>query len=321
MRLFRSVRPWGLILFARNILAPDQVRSLTAVFREEVGRADAPVMTDQEGGRVQRLAPSRWRAYPSARALAGLGVNLSERLSLVRLGARLIAHDLNELGINVDLAPVLDLPAPDGDRVIGDRAFSNDPHLAAQLGRAVCEGLLAGGVLPVLKHIPGHGRARTDSHERAPVVDADLPTLCASDVAPFRALSDMPAALTAHVVYSSVDPSAPATVSKPAIDALVREAAGFAGLLVSDDLSMGALDGDVADRAARARRAGCDIVLYGAGDLAGSAAAAAGAGTLHGVSQDRAERALSHIRATQEPFEPVEAAARFAAAVAGWSAR
>ncbi|MEW5686004.1 MAG: glycoside hydrolase family 3 N-terminal domain-containing protein, partial [Pseudomonadota bacterium] len=231
---FRDARPWGFILFARNIEDPDQVRGLTAQLREAVGRADAPVLVDQEGGRVQRLGPPHWRRYPPARAYAGLP-DPTLRRAMARLGARLMAHDLAAVGINANCAPVLDVPGPQAHAVIGDRAYAEDPDEVAVLGRAVAEGLIAGGVLPVMKHIPGHGRARSDSHEALPVVDAAPEALDARDFAPFRALSDMPAAMTAHVVYAAFDRRRPATTSSAVLRGVVRTRIGFHGLLVSDD--------------------------------------------------------------------------------------
>ena len=198
---FRDVKPWGFILFKRNIADPNQVRALTAALRETVGRPDAPILIDQEGGRVARLQPPHWRIYPPGRAYGELVANdpLTAR-EITRLGARLIAHDLLSLGINVDCVPVLDVPDPQGHEIIGDRAYGDTPEQVATLGRAAAEGLLAGGVLPIIKHIPGHGRAMADSHLELPVVKAKLAELDARDFAPFRVLSDMPMAMTAHVV-------------------------------------------------------------------------------------------------------------------------
>ncbi|HEX7886793.1 MAG TPA: glycoside hydrolase family 3 N-terminal domain-containing protein, partial [Phenylobacterium sp.] len=212
---FADARPWGFILFARNIETPDQVRALTASLRDAVGRDDVPILVDQEGGRVQRLKPPYWPTYPSARAYGELpaGGGMAAR-ELVRLGARLIAHDLAAVGINADCLPVLDVPAPDGHEIIGDRAYADSPDQVAVLGRAAAEGLIAGGVLPVMKHIPGHGRARADSHLELPVVEADWDELDGRDFAPFRALSDLPMAMTAHVIYAALDRKRPATTSR-----------------------------------------------------------------------------------------------------------
>jgi beta-N-acetylhexosaminidase len=310
---YREAKPWGFILFKRNVETPDQVRALVASLRETVGRADAPVLIDQEGGRVQRLKPPHWPLYPTGRAYADLAANdpLTGR-SIARLGARLIASDLAALGITVDCAPVLDVPAPGADAIIGDRAYGGSVGSIATLGRAIAEGLIAGGVLPVIKHIPGHGRATADSHLALPVVDEDLAAL-ETDFAPFRMLSDMPMAMTAHVVYAAIDAKRPATTSLDAIR-FIRDNLGFGGLIMSDDLSMNALKGDFAGRARRSLRAGCDVVLHCNGDLMEMQTVMAGTKTLAGQPRRRAEAALARLPRTPEPFDEVEARARFAAA-------
>jgi len=309
---FADARPWGFILFARNIETPEQVRALTAALREAVGRDEAPILVDQEGGRVQRLRPPHWPAYPPARAYSTLG-----RPEIARLGARLMAHDLAAVGIDADCLPVLDVPALDGHEVIGDRAYAETPDAVAILGRAAAEGLIAGGVLPVVKHIPGHGRARADSHQALPVVEAPWDELDGWDFAPFRALSDMPMAMTAHVVYPTIDPRRPATLSPTVIRSAVRQAIGFDGLLMSDDISMGALSGGFRERAETARAAGCDVVLHCNGDMDEMQAVATGAGVLSGQAQRRARAALARRPRTPEPFDVTEARARFAAAFGG----
>lgn len=309
---FADAHPWGFILFARNVETPEQVRALTAALHEAVGRDDAPILVDQEGGRVQRLRPPHWPAYPPARAYAALG-----RPEIARLGARLMAHDLVTVGIDADCLPVLDVPAPDGHGVIGDRAYAETPDEVAVLGRAAAEGLIAGGVLPVVKHIPGHGRARADSHQALPVVEAPWDELDGWDFAPFRALSDMPMAMTAHVVYAAIDPRRPATLSATVIRRAVREAIGFDGLLMTDDISMGALSGGFRERAASARAAGCDVVLHCNGDIGEMQAVAAGAGVLSGPAQRRARAALARRPRAPEPFDVAEGRARFAAAFGG----
>ncbi len=315
---FGAVRPWGFILFARNIETPDQVRALVSALRESVGRPDAPILIDQEGGRVQRLGPPHWRRYPPGRAYGQLAANdpLLQR-EITRLGARLLAHDLAALGINVDCVPVLDVPDPEGHAVIGDRAYGETPDQVAVLGRAACEGLIAGGVLPVIKHIPGHGRARADSHLELPVVDAGWDDLDARDFAPFKALSDMPMAMTAHVIYAAVDHKRPATTSSKVMKTVIREAIGFGGLVMSDDLSMKALAGDFRQRARAALRAGCDVVLHCNGDMAEMKAVAAGTGALKGRAGRRAEAALARVARTPEPFDVAAGRARFDAAFEG----
>ena len=313
---FKAERPWGFILFKRNIETPDQVRRLTAELRETIERPDAPILIDQEGGRVARLQPPHWRRYPPARAYAEICHNdpLAAR-ELVRLGARLMAHDLSSIGVNVDCVPVLDVPAPDGHEIIGDRAYSNDPDQVARLGRAAAEGLIAGGVLPVIKHIPGHGRAKADSHEELPVVDAALEELEARDFPPFRALSDMPMAMTAHVIYTSLDWRRPATQSKRVITQTIRHSLGFEGLLMSDDLSMKALKGSFEGRTRAALSAGCDVVLHCNGDMAEMKAVIAGCRPLFGKGKKRAEAALHRVAIRPEPFDLAEERARFDSAV------
>lgn len=265
--LFARHRPLGFILFARNLVHPEQVRGLCAALRESVGRADAPILIDQEGGRVARLRPPRWRLPPPAALLGALATRDHEAaLAATRLNGRLIAAELADLGIDVDCAPVLDVPVPGAHDIIGDRAFASDPLRVAELGRAMAEGLMAGGVLPVMKHLPGHGRARADSHAELPVVEADLATLDAWDFAPFRALSWLPMAMTAHVVYPAIDALAPATCSRRVVAEIIRGRIGFDGLLLSDDVCMGALSGPLHERAAAALAAGCDVVLHCSGD-------------------------------------------------------
>ncbi|WP_372786838.1 beta-N-acetylhexosaminidase [Phenylobacterium sp.] len=315
---FRRVNPWGFILFGRNVQTPDQVRTLTNALRESVGRADAPVLIDQEGGRVQRLGPPNWGRYPPGRAYGDLaGNDPLFRREITRLGARLMAHDLTALGINVDCLPVLDVPDPTGHEIIGDRAYGGTPDEVALMGRAAAEGLIAGGVLPVIKHIPGHGRAMADSHLELPVVDASFADLEARDFAPFRVLSDMPMAMTAHVIYSAIDRKRPATTSKKVMRKAVRGAIGFDGLVMSDDLSMKALSGDFTERARASRAAGCDMVLHCNGGLAEMKAVVAGAGSLKGRAAGRARAALARIARTPEPFDAAEARARFDAAFEG----
>jgi beta-N-acetylhexosaminidase len=315
---FRAVKPWGFILFARNIETPDQVRALTGALRETVGRADAPILIDQEGGRVARLRPPHWPKYPPGRAYGELAGNdpLLKR-EITRLGARLIAHDLAALGINVDCVPVLDVPDPAGHEIIGDRAYGQTPEEVAFLGRAASEGLIAGGVLPVIKHIPGHGRAMADSHLELPVVDASLSDLDARDFAPFRVLSDMPMAMTAHVIYTAIDKKRPATTSKKAIRKVIREAIGFDGLLMSDDLSMKALSGGFQERAEEALKAGCDVVLHCNGDMAEMTAVMDGTGALKGHARRRADAALARLARAPESFDAAEGRARFDAAFEG----
>jgi beta-N-acetylhexosaminidase len=314
---FRDVRPWGFILFKRNVESPDQVRALTASLRECIDRPEGPILIDQEGGRVQRLGPPHWRKYPPGRAYGQLKANDPLlRREIARLGARLLASDLSDLGINVDCVPVLDVPTPGAHDIIGDRAYGEDVATVASLGRAAAEGLIAGGVLPVIKHIPGHGRAGADSHLALPVVDAPLAALDAHDFAPFRVLSDMPMAMSAHVVYTAIDPKRPGTTSRKVVREVIRGSIGFAGLLMTDDLSMKALGGDFADRARAAHGAGCDVILHCNGDMAEMTAVVKGARLLAGQARRRADAALARIAKVPEPFDAAEGRARFEAAFA-----
>ncbi|MFC3077570.1 beta-N-acetylhexosaminidase [Phenylobacterium terrae] len=315
---FSEVRPWGFILFKRNIDSPDQVRRLVDELRGCVGREDAPVLIDQEGGRVQRMGPPHWRRYPPGRAYGQIpGNDPLYRREIARLGARLLAHDLRAVGINVDCVPVLDVPAPDGHEIIGDRAYGQTADEVALLGRAAAEGLIAGGVLPIIKHIPGHGRALADSHLQLPVVEASYEELEARDFAPFKVLSDMPMAMTAHVVYTAIDPNRPGTTSRIVHRRVIRGAIGFDGLVMTDDLSMKALSGDFAGRTRAALAAGCDVALHCNGDMDEMKGVVAGAKSLQGRSLARAKAALARLARVPEPFDVEEGRARFEAAFQG----
>jgi len=310
---FREVRPWGFILFARNIREPAQVRELVDQLRETVGDDRAPVLIDQEGGRVARLKPPHWREYPPAAHFGALyPENPEAAREAVYLNARLIAHDLASLGINVDCLPVLDVPVPGSHDVIGDRAFGTDPATVIALGRAQIEGLMDGGVLPVMKHIPGHGRAGADSHLALPRVAARAEELSASDFVTFRSLDQCPIAMTAHVVYESIDPQRPATTSPKVIRDVIRGEIGFEGLLMSDDLSMKALDGALSVRARAAQFAGCDLVLHCNGDMGEMRDVASEVKKLEGPALKRSEHALAHLAAPGD-FDPTAAQARLAA--------
>jgi beta-N-acetylhexosaminidase len=264
----REANPFGFILFARNIDTPDQVRALTESLRAAVDRADAPILIDQEGGRVQRLRPPHWPNRPPAQAFGTLHArDFLKARAAARLHARLIAHDLRSLGIDTDCLPVMDVRQPGAHDIIGDRAFSENPSVVGELGRAQVIGLLEGGVYPVIKHIPGHGRSQSDSHEDLPVVDTDRDTLERHDIPPFRVVADAPFAMTAHIVYSAIDPDHPATLSSKVISEVIRGACGFDGLLMTDDLSMKALEGPFEERTRRSLEAGCDLVLHCNGDM------------------------------------------------------
>jgi beta-N-acetylhexosaminidase len=294
----REASPWGLILFKRNVENREQVFRLVKDFLGAVGRADAPVLVDQEGGRVQRLGPPQWPVYPPGSAFGRLyDRDRKAGLAAARLGARLIAADLLPLGINVDCLPLADVPVSGADQVIGDRAYGETPDKVAAIAAAVAEGLEEGGVLPVLKHIPGHGRATADSHERLPVVQADRATLEASDFAAFRPLSTLPLGMTAHVVFTAIDPVLPATTSATMIRDVIRGFIGFDGLLMSDDISMGALSGTLGERTRASLTAGCDVVLHCNGRLGEMQAVAADAPELEGAAARRAAAALARRRA------------------------
>lgn len=310
----REAEPWGVILFRRNIGAREDVRRLCAQIRATLGR-DAPILVDQEGGRVQRLAGPHWRTYPNAATFERVAGSLEEAGALARLGARLIANDLREVGITVDCMPVLDTPQAGAHDVIGDRAYSREPARVARLGRAAALGLLAGGVLPVMKHIPGHGRAKSDSHIELPIVAAERVELETTDFAPFIANSDLPLAMTAHVVYTAIDAAAPATLSKTVVQEVIRSRIGFDGLLMTDDLSMKALSGGFRTRAEQAIAAGCDMVLHCNGDLAETRPIAEGAPELAGAALRRAETALARLVAIED-FDPVDGARQFEKALA-----
>lgn len=296
----REAQPWGLIIFKRNVSIASQVVELAQTFRDIVGW-EAPILVDQEGGRVQRLGPPNWPAYPPG-VLYG---QLYDRepaagVAAARLAGHLIAADLRPLGIDVDCLPVADVPVVSGDPVIGDRAYGSEPGKVAAIAKAIAEGLQAGGVLPVLKHLPGHGRASADSHFKLPVVDTDRVTLEATDFAAFRPLAGLPLGMTAHVVFSAIDPVAPATTSVTMVRQVIRGFIGFQGLLMSDDISMNALSGTVAERSRAALAAGCDVVLHCNGDMREMTAVASEAPELSGDAAKRADAALTARTAPEE---------------------
>ena len=291
---FEEARPWGFILFARNCRDSGQIRALCQELRACIGRDDAPILIDQEGGRVDRLKPPEWPERPPMMRFGDL-YKLDKALGAeaAMLGARLIAQDLAELGVNVNCVPVLDVPQPDAHEIIGDRALANHPETIAALARDVVRGTLSAGVLPIIKHIPGHGRAMADSHLELPVVTASLSDLENVDLVPFRALSDAPMAMTAHVIYTAWDEANCATLSPTIIGEVIRGQVGFDGLLMSDDLSMKALSGSFEERTRAALAAGCDIALHCNGDMAEMRAVAAAAPVLDGKAAERAEAATA----------------------------
>jgi beta-N-acetylhexosaminidase len=299
----RRTRPWGFILFKRNIETPEQVTRLIAEFRSTAEAPDAPVLIDQEGGRVQRFGPPHWPVYPPGAAF-GMLYDIDPRLGLnaARLSARLIAADLIDLGVTVDCLPLADVPVAGADAVIGNRAYGTEPAKVAAIARAVTQGLEQGGVLPVLKHIPGHGRATADTHFRLPEVDTARVELERTDFAAFQPLADLPMAMTAHVVFSALDPAQPATTSATIIEQVIRGVIGFQGLLMSDDVSMNALAGSIAERTRAIFAAGCDMVLHCNGNLDEMREVAAETPELSGKALERARLALES-RGTPQPFD------------------
>jgi len=300
---FKEVQPWGFILFKRNVSGPEQVRALCDSLRELTGRKDTPILIDQEGGRVQRMGPPHWPVYPQGRVYGNIYAKDADLgLETVRMGARLIAEDLKAVGINVDCLPVLDVPAAGAHDVIGNRAYGIDPKTVSALGMAAATGLLEGGVLPVIKHIPGHGRAGVDSHLSLPVVDASRAEL-ELDFKPFRQLSDMPMAMTAHVIYSAIDAKRPATTSPIVISEIIRGELGFDGLVMSDDLSMQALSGTLCERAEAAFAAGCDVALHCNGLIEEMRSVASAAPLL---TSDAARRAATALKRNAHPLPEVD---------------
>jgi beta-N-acetylhexosaminidase len=268
--------------------------------RGELGAPEAPVLIDQEGGRVQRLGPPHWPAYPAGAVFGQLyDIDPALGLAAARLSARLIAADLTDLGVTVDCLPLADVPVAGADAVIGDRAYGTVPDHVAAIARAVTEGLEQGGILPVLKHIPGHGRATADSHLRLPVVDISRAELERTDFAAFQPLADLPMAMTAHVVFSALDAAQPATTSATIIAQVIRGVIGFQGLLMSDDVSMNALAGSIAERTRAIFAAGCDMVLHCNGKLDEMSEVARETPELSGKALQRAERALASRKPPQ----------------------
>ena len=304
IEFFSRVAPWGYILFARNIDNAAQLRVLTASLRAVSGRKNVPIFIDQEGGRVQRIKAPLAPLYPTGRAIGEIYQKSNNMgLRAAWLMSRLHAFDLAAYGINADCLPVLDVPVKGSHDVIGDRAYHADPHVVAKIGLAAAEGLVAGGVLPVIKHIPGHGRGAADSHLNLPIVKTSHEELSRTDFVPFKALSHMPLAMTAHITYSELDNNAPATLSKKVIKQIIRKEIGFDGLLMSDDVSMKALSGDFASRTGAIFRAGCDIVLHCNGDMSEMVAVAAELSPLKGKALKRAKRALKWLHKGKEANE------------------
>jgi beta-N-acetylhexosaminidase len=311
----RAERPWGFILFKRNIETPAQIASLVRQLRDSIDNPDAPVLIDQEGGRVARLGPPHWPVYPPGAAFGTLyDIDPGLGLQAARLSSRLIAADLIDLGITVDCLPLADVPVAGSDAVIGNRAYGTEPGKVAAIARAVTDGLQQGGVLPVLKHIPGHGRATADSHFRLPTVDTSPDELNRTDFAAFQPLADLPMAMTAHVVFSALDPAHPATTSATIIRQVIRGVIGFQGLLMSDDVSMNALAGSIAERTRAIVNAGCDMALHCNGKLEEMRDVAAETPELTGDALVRANRALAS-RKQPEPLDRQAARAELEALI------
>lgn len=309
---FAEHNPLGFILFARNVATPDQVRELVASLRDSVGRPEAPVLIDQEGGRVARLKPPHWRAAPPAAKIAALADrDVDAACEAAWLNARLIGTELRSLGIDVDCAPVADVPVPGSHDVIGDRAYGTDAGRVATIARAAALGFIDAGIVPVIKHMPGHGRARADSHLELPVVDTPREVLEKTDFMPFRALADMPWAMTAHVLYTALDPDRPATTSPTIIRDVIRGHIGFDGVLVSDDLSMKALGGSFAERTAAAIAAGCDVALHCNGDFAEMEQVVAAAPPLTEAARERIARGEGIRNSSLRDADTAKLAARF----------
>jgi beta-N-acetylhexosaminidase len=315
-QFLKDARPAGFILFARNLKDHAQIRALIGDVRAAVGADDLLVLIDQEGGRVQRLRPPLGRALPPAAAYGQLYARDHAAAVMAAFEAtRLLAADLADLGINTDCAPVVDLPVEGAHDIIGDRAYGRRVDQIVALAKAVGDGFMAGGVLPVIKHIPGHGRATADSHLALPVVTETRAELTATDFAPFKALSHMPTAMTAHVVFRDIDAAAPASTSPIVTREIIRGEIGFDGLLMSDDLTMKALTGPMRTRAESVIAAGSDLALHCSGDLPEMVEAAAGSGTLEGRAQQRFDTAVNITKATR-PFDSAAAEAQLAKVLA-----
>lgn len=305
---FKKVDPWGVILFARNLETSEQIIALTSELRECLGR-DVPILIDQEGGRVQRLRAPEWREWlPPLEQMAIVAPENAKEAMYLRY--RIIAQELHALGIDVNCAPMLDVPTDQAHAIILDRCYGRTPDLVAQMGRVAADGLLAGGVLPIVKHIPGHGRGNLDSHLELPVVDASKDVLDKTDFEPFRQLSDLPMAMTAHIKYSDIDAENCATMSDPMMS-VIRRTIGFKGLLMTDDLSMKALSGTLSQRVHKALFVGCDMILHCNGDMAEMEEIAGMTPKLSGGSKRRANAALE-MRNLPDEFDLAQGENRFA---------
>ena len=311
---FQKTQPWGFIVFLRNIENPEQLRGLTADLRSCVDHEQVPILIDQEGGRVARLKPPHWRKYPTGETFAKLAdSSIAKAQEAAHLTMQLIGQELMDVGVNVDCLPILDVRQPYSHDVIGDRAYGTDPNTVIAIGNAVTEGLASQGVLPIIKHIPGHGRARVDSHLELPIAPDDLETLQQVDFAPFKAMAHLPMAMTAHLVYPAIDPDHPATTSARIIKDVIRAEMGFSGLLMTDDLSMEALGGSMEDRARESLQAGCDLILHCNGVMEEMQAVANVTPQLAGEALKRANLATGYLEgSTREIIDPDETIQRLA---------
>lgn len=316
---FRDADPLGFIVFARNIESPDQARKLIDDLRSCVARADAPVLVDQEGGRVARLKPPHWRKAPPGRVLGEFyRHDPAKGLEAARLNSRLLAMDVASIGCDVDCLPVLDIAFPETHAVIGDRAYADTPEAVAAIGRAAAEGLMAEGVMAVMKHIPGHGRATVDSHDHLPHVGASREVLEKTDFLPFKLLADLPWAMTGHLLFEAVDPNEPITVSAGALKDVIRDHVGFDGLLLSDDLSMQALGGTLGDRAARSIAAGCDVALHCNGRMDEMRQVVDRTGPLTERGWQRFQAGRASLARQHSPMPRAEVSRRLAALLPEW---
>lgn len=301
-QFFETEQPTGFILFARNVVSQQQLKTLTTDLRLSVGRADVPILIDQEGGRVQRMGPPHWQTYPAM----GWYVQKAEKQPVLArnalvLGCRLIADDLLRAGINVNCLPLLDVPVEGADTIIGDRSFGFDHQIVSEFGQLVVSTLKDAGVHPVIKHIPGHGRAKVDSHLSLPVVTESLEVLRASDFKPFAAVEGADFAMTAHIIYGAIDANEPATLSKTMVQNVIREDIGFRGLLMTDDLSMKALSGSFEERAAKSLDAGCDLVLHCNGDMTEMRAVASAVDPMSTATDVKLNKVMANVAGALPP--------------------
>lgn len=314
-RFLQDARPCGLILFARNCRSPQQIRSLIDSFKDAIGRDDLFVMVDQEGGRVQRMKPPAFREIPSAGKFGALyKKNPENGCRAAKAAAQLVAAELAAIGFNVNCVPVLDMPVEGAHDVIGERAYGRDPNTVTALGVAVAEGMMAGGVLPCMKHMPGHGRSTVDTHHNLPVIDTQLALLEKTDFEPFRRLNYLPLGMSAHVMFNAIDPEEPATTSPIVIEQVIRQRIGFDGLLFSDNSSMNALAGRIGDRINRMLTAGCDVALHCNGQFDDMLEVAANSVLLEGDAERRFHAAFE-ARKPASAFDASEAVAALDAAL------